>query len=462
MDMRAFGQWLTTGTGKLTLALVGIALLLVVLFVLNQGHGSNLAPRPVRTPQLDTNPPVTEKAFDLGPAMRSWNVQKAAAAPASPTPLPYRETEPRHEPEKRVARPLRLGTLPLEKSSTDATPNPTNRGETEAGKRDWADTAPFGRQLKCELTNTVESKNLETPVIGLTSEDFKWGGALLIPAGSEVHGVANGERVQDRIGCDTNWIVVLHEPKRHSRRELKLQAIALDQDIAPVANPADRAEFAHFGATDGSGGLRGDIVVMDIKTQLKNKAELFASAFFSAFSSSFQNTSQTVYGFQAAPTLKNAALGGVSGVMTEYAEDLRKKIEKDAEFVRVRAGKTFYLYVLQTLDTDGAQEGVMLARNQRANENNPAPNAEQIFRKLYQRKKDEQQEALGPAAAIANSQSQMAELQQQLSKVLPQAPGPSSPTAPPNVSIPPAVSADVYFPGNSASPQPMNGPPSTP
>ena len=120
--------------------------------------------------------------------------------------------------------------------------------EAGSGKRDWSDTALFGRQLKCKLTNAVESRNLETPVIGLVTEDLKWGN-LLIPANTEVHGVATGERVQDRIGCDTHWVLVLYEPRRHSRRELKLQAIALDQDVAPVANPAPRTTLIDTFAT---------------------------------------------------------------------------------------------------------------------------------------------------------------------------------------------------------------------
>jgi|GEM_PF-799845 len=425
MDMRGFGAWLSSNTGKVTLALLAIGFSLAVIFTVNRPHGASPPPPEVRAPQLDLNPRVTQKAYDLGPALRAGAFQKTITMATPPPPVPYREPEPNRAEEKKAPRPIRLGSLPPEKP-----PAATNLSEAGSGTRDWSDTAPFGRLLKCKLTNAVESRNLETPVIGLVTEDLKWGN-LLIPADTEVHGAATGDRVQDRLGCDTHWVLVLYEPRRHSRRELKLQAIALDQDVAPVANPANRAEFAHFGQTDGSGGLRGDIVVLDIKQQLRNKAELFAAAFLSAFSLSFQNTSQTVYGFQAVPTLKNAALEGTSAVMAEYAEAIRKKIEKDAEYVRVPAGKLFYLYIVQTLDVDEAKEGLMLPRDQGVSE--LGPRAEDLFRKLYQRKQDERQEALGPSASLQAGQAQVAELQRELLKLQPPQQGPL-PAGPLNLS----------------------------
>jgi len=430
MDMRGFGIWLSSNTGKVTLAVLAIGFSLAVIFTVNHPPGTSPPSQEIRTPQLDLNPRVTQKAYDLGPALRSGAFQKAITVATPTPPVPYREPEPSRAEEKKAPRPIRLGSLPAEKPPAPLTSAAANPSEAGSGKRDWSDTAPFGRLLKCKLTNAVESRNLETPVIGLVTEDLKWGN-LLIPADTEVHGAATGDRVQDRIGCDTHWVLVLYEPRRHSRRELKLQAIALDQDVAPVANPANRAEFAHFGQTDGSGGLRGDIVVLDIKQQLRNKAELFAAAFLSAFSLSFQNTSQTVYGFQAVPTFKNAALEGTSAVMAEYAEAIRKKIEKDAEYVRVPAGKLFYLYIVQTLDVDEAKEGLMLPRDQGASE--LGPRAEDLFRKLYQRKQDERQGELGPSASLQAGQAQVAELQRELLKLQPPQQGPL-PAGPLNLS----------------------------
>ena len=39
--------------------------------------------------------------------------------------------------------------------------------------------APFGRMIKCELVNTVDSGNIETPIIGLVMEPVYWNGDLI-------------------------------------------------------------------------------------------------------------------------------------------------------------------------------------------------------------------------------------------------------------------------------------------
>ena len=425
MNMREFGKWLVSNPGKLIIAIVAIGFLLCVIFTLN--HPGSRQERKVTTPELNSR--VTQKDYNLGPAEQSGVfAQKATSSPTPPPPLLYRQAEKTEE-DKRTYRPLRFGSLPQEKPQTQPVTNHLETGST-VKSRDWSESAPYGRLLHCHLVNTVTSSNLETPVVGIVDEDFWWGRKILIPANSEVHGVATGEKVRDRIGCDTNWVIDIYEPRRNSRRELKIQGVALDQDKAPTANPADLDEWAHYGLTDGSAGLRGDIVVLDIKTQLKNKAELFASSFLSAFALSFQNTYQTVYGFQAAPTTKNAALAGAGNVMSEYADELRKKIETDAEYVQVTGGKNFYLYVQQTLDVNEAREGLMLPRDQ---ENDFGPNANQIYRRLYRRQEDDRQQQLGPYAGLNGAQEAMKELQLQIGKMQQQG---FLPPAPNNVQIP--------------------------
>src|SRR3981081_1317812 len=48
--------------------------------------------------------------------------------------------------------------------------------------------APFGRLVKCQLVITVDSSELETPIIAVVTEDVNHDGRLIIPAGTEVHG----------------------------------------------------------------------------------------------------------------------------------------------------------------------------------------------------------------------------------------------------------------------------------
>ena len=50
---------------------------------------------------------------------------------------------------------------------------------------------PYGRLLRCELVNTVDSTNIDTPIIGLVIEDTWNAGRLIIPVGTEIHGVAH-------------------------------------------------------------------------------------------------------------------------------------------------------------------------------------------------------------------------------------------------------------------------------
>ena len=47
---------------------------------------------------------------------------------------------------------------------------------------------------------------------------------------------------------------------------------------------------------------------------------------------------------------RNAALQGTSDVLNAYARQIQEAIARDGFFVRVPAGKQFYLYVTETID----------------------------------------------------------------------------------------------------------------
>jgi len=72
------------------------------------------------------------------------------------------------------------------------------------------DYAPAFRLIKCQLVNTVDSSNTATPIIGLVTEDLWWNGKLIIRANSEVHGVANVDRVRERIASNGEFTFVLN------------------------------------------------------------------------------------------------------------------------------------------------------------------------------------------------------------------------------------------------------------
>ena len=82
---------------------------------------------------------------------------------------------------------------------------------------------PYGRLLRCELVNTVDSTNIDTPIIGLVIEDIWNDGRVIIPAGTEVHGVAQKSPVRERIGSDRQWFLVFQDG-----RELPISGSVLD------------------------------------------------------------------------------------------------------------------------------------------------------------------------------------------------------------------------------------------
>jgi hypothetical protein len=56
-------------------------------------------------------------------------------------------------------------------------------------------------------------------------------------------------------------------------------------------------------------------------------------------------------------TPQNAALQGTSAVLNNYAQQIADSIKENGFYVRVPAGKQFYLYVMQTIDLEKARQG---------------------------------------------------------------------------------------------------------
>lgn len=208
--------------------------------------------------------------------------------------------------------------------------------ETESPQ--FAD-APFGRLIPCETVVTLESNRLETPVIGLVTEDVWHNGRLLIPAGAEVHGRASLDRARERLAVQGRWVIVWRSPDRENGRELAVDGIALDREFTVDGQ---------WGPHDGSAGLRGEILRTDDWREIK----LFAATFLSTATSALQDTRATagLLGETAVPaaTARNATLAGTSAILREYAQQLREAVANDGFYVRVPAGAPFYLYVTQT------------------------------------------------------------------------------------------------------------------
>jgi len=210
--------------------------------------------------------------------------------------------------------------------------------------------APYGRLIPCETVITIESSKLDTPVIGLVTEDVWHDGRLIIPAGVEIHGRASLDRVRERIAAVGKWVVVWRDGSPLNGTELVLNGIALDRAKDEVSG--------EFGVRDGSAGLLGTLVKTDDWQEIK----LFASSFLAGFSGGFQElrNQDGVLGNMAqlpVASTRNAALQGTSDVLNAYAKQIQEAIARDGFFVRVQAGKQFYLYVTETIDQANGTRG---------------------------------------------------------------------------------------------------------
>jgi hypothetical protein len=214
--------------------------------------------------------------------------------------------------------------------------------------------APYGRMIPCETVITIDSAKIETPIIGFVTEDVWHDGKLIIPAGAEVHGKAQVDPSRERIASENNWIIVWRTTDRMNGAELPLQGVALDMERNETTGT--------WQLTDGSAGLKGDILKTDNWAEIK----LFAATFLSAATTGLEQTTTSSNALSGqttetpVDTPKNAALAGASAVLNQYAQQILDSIKRDGFYVRVPAGKQFYLYVTQTIDLDKAQRGESL------------------------------------------------------------------------------------------------------
>jgi hypothetical protein len=196
---------------------------------------------------------------------------------------------------------------------------------------------PFGTLLKCKLVNTVDSANLETPVIALLLEDVWQNGKKVIPANTLLHGTARAGRMRDRVTATGTWRFVWQDG-----RELTFNGVALDREYDH--------DIDGYGITDGSGGIKGRIMATDDLQELK----MLASAALSGFARGTQERTQTALGTTIGGSVSNGVREGVGEVFELYAQRTLKDIEENGTFVRVAAGKEFYVYVLESVDPQKA------------------------------------------------------------------------------------------------------------
>jgi hypothetical protein len=247
----------------------------------------------------------------------------------------------------------------------------TDRGGTPPIGEEFA---PFGRLVKCQLVDTVDSVTARSePIVALVTEDLDWNGDVIIPAGTEAFSYAAPEAVIDVAGAGRlvdsgEWTLVLPGgPDGANGRELILKARAIDRREIGVA---ERGRVRSWGLEDGADGLAG----YTLSTLDNREIKLFAAAAISGMAQGFGAIAQrqeaapglpgVLGATQPAPTLGNALSGslgaGAVDYMNQYAARIRDEISKRGVYVRVPAGKAFYLFVEQTIDPRAAAVGLRL------------------------------------------------------------------------------------------------------
>jgi hypothetical protein len=311
MNLRKiFTELFQKPAGRLVLFLVAGALILAFLFA---GKGRR-SPEPV-------NPTVPAQATAAKGYSFEENIPVAPAARAQATPA---------QPQQ-AARP----------TPTPKPPPPIPQAifaTKEESRSEYY--LPYGRLLRCELVNAVESTNIETPIIGLITEDVWQAGRLVLPAGTEVHGLAQKTAARERIGSERQWVLVFQDG-----RELPLSGTVLD--YAP-----DGTNGEQWAETDGSAGLRGYMIAADKYAEAKAILAAMVSAGAGAFPSMTNIISPLTGGVTQVQNggYQDAIAAGIQAGGQIYSQRLLEGLKNDPYYVRVPAGTTFYLYVSQAVD----------------------------------------------------------------------------------------------------------------
>ncbi|MGV3660966.1 MAG: TrbI/VirB10 family protein [Prosthecobacter sp.] len=241
--------------------------------------------------------------------------------------------EPLNVPAKKPAPPslVDLGTGPKAKTDQPPPPFPKLVHLSSAVEEPFVPSeprlfAPRGVLIKAALVVTVDSSSLDTPVLGLVTEDLYWNQQLILPAGTQVHAKAGNGRTRDRIEVKGTYTFIWEDG-----REYTINGVALDHQ---------RLADDTYAITDGSAGIRGQIIKNDQYAEVKI---MIAEALQGVMNNN-QQQFQSIYGLQPTNTSRNAALGGGSQAASAYSDLLTKKLDEDLDFVRVPAGTQFYIY----------------------------------------------------------------------------------------------------------------------
>ena len=327
--MRRFVRFFLTGPG---------AILAVVLFILGAGWIIKSGQDKERAEALKR-----QVQRELGHVKPTDNIDKATAQKEVILSNNRLETPPAEEQSQQAPPPQVVHTQePAHQSALSPlvsfyqavapTPTPTPAPPQVKDVTAWL---PPGIFIPCALVNTVESSHINTPVVGEVIRDVvqKNNGVshVIVPAGTLVNSFAQSGAVRDRIEVAGTWVFVYPDG-----RQLKIRGIACDRE----ANPANQ----QFGIEDGSAGLQGELIESDHWVNAKAFIALLMTAAMQT------GTAVATSTLQAAHTTGVTALPDTTPILAKYVDQLLNGETGDGRFVRVRAGKEFYVYPTGTIE----------------------------------------------------------------------------------------------------------------
>jgi len=186
---------------------------------------------------------------------------------------------------------------------------------------------PPGLLIPCRLFNGIESNLPETPLVAKVTLDVKVHGSVLVPRGSEIHGVVRADQRRTRVMTGSSWQVVTPANKL-----IRLEGIGLNREYDPRKDV--------YGRHDGIAGIEGEVIRQDSQAA----KGLFVASAVSAAGKLGQQRNATLLGSEIVPTMSNGMLGGASAVMDRYAAMKLKEVEQNQPYIRVPAGSEFYVY----------------------------------------------------------------------------------------------------------------------
>jgi len=327
MKPRDFLDFFKTRTGKLILFAIvfGGGLMLFSAFRdMSSVHDGGVEPMsPTHTNEKPQTVQTVERPMEL--------FRPPQSKPEPPPKIENESSRDVTEPPQSVPQTPPAPPISLFADATAGVPEPKTIG---------THYAPYGRLIPCETVITVDSASIQTPIVGLVTEDIYHAGRLVIPVGTEVHGTAQADRHRERIASGGTWTLVWQ-----TGEELGLKGVALDREFS--------GDQEGWGITDGSAGLRGRILKTDDLAEIK----LFAATLLSGAAAALTEKETTILGSIDSRSLNNAPLKGAQSVLDIYSQRILEAIQRDGFYVRVSSGKQFYLYVLQTIDRSEAVIG---------------------------------------------------------------------------------------------------------